>query len=154
MKFLSASRSFWEDLGLFASRVKNQFEWLGGYFISLQEIWGIEYILRLFFCACLYISELYLYTLLNFDRYTRRRVSSIFSKISFSHFILHLLILSSSLSLSQFTPFSLSLYLSPNSRQESTIGCSSSHLINNPPTMSTPSGSHLINDPRRASQCR
>ena len=44
---------------------------------------------------------------------------------------------------------SLALVLGPsrgNSCQGPTIGRSSSHLINNPPTMSTPSDSQLIND--------
>lgn len=49
---------------------------------------------------------------------------------------------------------SLFFYPAPNSSQKSTIGSSSSHLINNPPTMSSLSGSQLINNLRRASQCR
>ncbi|KAI4490756.1 hypothetical protein M0804_003700 [Polistes exclamans] len=51
------------------------------------------------------------------------------------------------------SPLCLAL-LSWNPCQNPTIGRSSSHLINNPPTMSTPSGSQLINDPWEASQCR
>ena len=66
---------------------------------------------------------------------TRRRVSPLLSRITVS----------------------LALVLGPsrgNPCQGPTIGRSSSHLINNPPTMSTPSDSQLINDRRAASQCR
>ena len=66
---------------------------------------------------------------------TRRRVSPLLSRIAVS----------------------LALVLGPsrgNPCQGPTIGRSSSHLINNPPTMSTPSDSQLINDRRTASQCR
>lgn len=132
--------------------MKNQFEWLSVVTLfCFKKLGNRIYLANVLLCLFVYNWSMnyVCYAILSWVLIDREFLLSSLRSLSLSYFILHLLF-----SLSLNSPCSLCLSASPNSRQESTIGCSSSHLINNPPTMSTPSGSHLINDLRRASQCR